>query len=174
MKILILILAITALAVASPVPAGDVDDKNNDHSIHQEKMQLDLEEMGLEFFPNGTVKLSSMDDLFRLYYLKKDVDDYAGNRTEEHFEQEENQENEVEHEDGRSKRAIFDDDERLPIPNSNLDSGLPYCALAEVSNGCTAIFIGPNQALTAGRCVYDRANRQFRSGLRLYRRRNCN
>lgn len=174
MKTLILILAITAFAGAIPVPKDDLDGDDGDSPLGQEKMLLDLEEMGLEFFPNGTIKMSSMDDLLRIYNMKKDVDDYAGNKTEEHFEEEEDQQ---ENEDGRSKRSIFDDDERLPIPNSNLNSGRnPFCALAEVSNGCTAIFIGPNHALTAGRCVYDRANSRFRSvtGLRIYRRRNCN
>ena len=136
-------------------------------------MLLDLEEMDLEFFPNGTVKMRSMDDLLRLYYSKKGADDYAGNKTQEHYEEEDGNE-EDKNGENRSKRTIFDDDERLPIPNSNLNSGLPFCALAEVSNGCTALFIGPNHALTAGRCVYDRTNRRFRTGLRLYRRRNCN
>ena len=125
-------------------------------------MLLDLEEVDLEFFPNGTVKHGSIDDMLRLYYSKQDVDDYAGNKTQEHYE-EEGDDEDNENGDNRSKRAIFDDDERLPVPNSNLNSGLPYCALAEVSNGCTAIFIGPNHALTAGRCVYDRTYRRFRT-----------
>ena len=61
-------------------------------------MLVDLEEMGLEFFPNGTIKLSSTEDLLRLHNLKKDVDDYTGNKTEEHYEEEEDdQEDEVFH-----------------------------------------------------------------------------
>ena len=175
MKTLILILAITAFAAASPVPTGEInDDGKGVQPVHQQRILLDLEELDLEFFPNGTVKTSSMADLLRLYNLKKDADDYAGNKTEEHYEEEEDDQ-EDENGDNRSKRAIFDDDERLPIPNSNLNSGLPFCALAEVSGstGCTAIFIGPNHALTAGRCVYDRTAGRFRTGLRLYRRRNC-
>ena len=170
MKTLIFVLAITAFAAAVPVPIDDMDDGL---PAYKHMLQLvDLDEIDLEFFPNGTVKLSSMDDLLRVYNLKKDVDDYTGNKTEEHYE-EEKDDREDQNEDDRPKRAIFDDDERLPIPNGNLDSGLPFCALAEVSNGCTAIFIGPNHALTAGRCVYDRTNSRFRTGLRLYRRRNC-
>ena len=55
----------------------------------------------------------------------------------------------------KMKCSIFDDDECLPIPNGNLNSGLSFCALAEVSNDCTAIFIGPDDALTAGRLTAD-------------------
>ena len=172
MKTLILILAITAFAAAGPVPIGEMDDNGKRPPVHQQ-MLIDLEEMGLEFFPNGTIKLSSMEDLLRLYNLKKDVDDYSGNKTEEHYEEEEDDQ-EDENGDNRSKRSIFDDDERLPIPNSKLSSGRnPFCSLAVLSNGCTAIFIGPNHALTAGRCVYDRTTGQFRTGLTLYRGRNC-
>lgn len=133
-------------------------------------MQLDLNELELEYFPNGTVKSSSIEDLIALYYKKKDVDDFEGNKTEEHFEPENDEDDDEEV--GRNKRRVFDDDERLPIPDSALGR-LPFCALAEVSNGCTAIFIGPNHALTAGRCVYDRTRSRFRSGLSLYRGRNC-
>lgn len=170
MKIFIFILATTvAFSAATPVSVGDdIKEDNKDGPIDQEKMFLDLEEMDLEFFPNGTVKLSSLDDLLQIYYVKKDIHDLAGNKTSQNFSEEQK---DSKNED-RSKRTIFDDDERLPIPNSNLNS-LPFCALAEVSNGCTATFIGPNHALTAGRCVYDRTNRRFRSGLRLYRGRNC-
>ena len=170
MKIFILILATTvAFSAATPVSVGDdIKEDDKDGPIDQEKMFLDLEEMDLEFFPNGTVKLSSLDDLLQIYYVKKDIHDLAGNKTSQNFSEEQK---DSKNED-RSKRTIFDDDERLPIPNSNLNS-LPFCALAEVSNGCTATFIGPNHALTAGRCVYDRTNRRFRSGLRLYRGRNC-
>lgn len=173
MKNIIFILAIATLAAASPVPSDEVD---NNRTFHQEKIEFDIKELDLELFPNGTVKLGSMDDLLQLYYFKKGKDDYAGKRTDEHFEKEDPQDDEDEEENGRSKRTIFDDDERLPIPNSHLDSALPYCALAvDESTGCTAIFIGPNQALTAGRCVYDRSNRRFRSRslMRVYRGRNC-
>ncbi len=169
MKRLILILAVSALAAASPVPVDKIDGDDNEPA-HQEVMQLDLEEMDLEFFPNGTVKSSSIDDLVRLYYKKKDVDDFSGNKTEEHFEEEDQDGGD---EEGRSKRRIFGTDNRSPISNYKLRTLLPYCALAQVSNGCTAMFIGPNHALTAGRCVYDRTRREFRTGLRLYRSRNC-
>ena len=173
MKIFILILAIIAYSAAIPLPEDDEGDNGFDPAEH-EKMLVDLEEMGLEFFPNGTVKLSSAEDQLRLYYLKQNADDFTGNWTKEHFEpdNEEEEEDEISN-NGRAKRTIFHDDERLPIPNSNLNSGLPYCALAEVSNGCTAIFIGPRHALTAGRCVYDRTTSRFRTGLYLYRGRNC-
>ena len=73
-------------------------------------MQLDLEELALEYFANGTVKTSTVEDLLRLFYAKKELDDYAGNKTAEHFEEEE----EEEEGDARAKRSIFDDDERLP------------------------------------------------------------
>ena len=174
MKIFILILAIVAYTAAIPLPEDDKDDNGFDPAEH-EKMLLDLEEMGLEFFPNGSVKLSSAEDLLRLYYLKQNIDDLMGNWTNEHFEPDnEKGEEEEESNNGRDKRTIFDDDERLPIPNSNLITGLPYCALAYVSTGCTAIFVGPNHALTAGSCVYDRTTSRFRTGLYLYRGRNCN
>ena len=170
MKTLLLILAMAAFAVAGPVPAGD---EETDVPEYRQQMLLDLEELDLEYFTNGTIKQSSISDLLRLYYLKQSVDDPEGNKTEEHYGEEED-DDEDQNGDNRSKRTVFDDDERLPIPNTNLNSGRnPFCALAEVSNGCTAIFIGPNHALTAGRCVYDRTNRRFRTGLRLYRRRNC-
>lgn len=167
MKTLILIFAVAALTAASPLPVNETD-VDEDEPAHQENVQLDLEELDLEFFPNGTVKLGSLDDLLRLYYDKKYSDDFSGKKTEEHFELEDDDPDE----NDRSKRTVFDDDERLPVPDGNLGL-LPFCALAEVSNGCTAVFVGPNHALTAGRCVYDRVRRQFRTGLRLYRGRNC-
>ena len=172
MKIFILILAFVVYSAAGPLP--DEGDEGNGLQGH-EHLLVDLEEMGLEFFVNGTVRLSNAEDLLRLYDLRRNADDLAGGRTEEHFEQEEeDDDDEGGEQNGRDKRTIFADDERLPIPNSLLNSGRnPFCALAEVSNGCTAIFIGPNQALTAGRCVYDRFYRRFRTGLYLYRRRNC-
>ena len=123
MKTLILILAITAIAAAGPVPAGDDSDEGSDIPDHRLQMLLDLEEVDLEFFPNGTIKQGSIDDMLRLYYSKQDVDDYAGNKTQEHYE-EEGDDEDNENGDNRSKRAIFDDDERLPIPNSNLNSGV--------------------------------------------------
>ena len=98
-------------------------------------MLLDLEEVDLEFFPNETVKQGGMSDLFRFYYSKQDVDDYAGNKTQEYYEEEEEDDDESDENGGNcSKCTVFDDDERLPIPNSNLNSGLPYCAFAEVSS----------------------------------------
>ena len=172
MKTLLLVVAMAAFAAAGPVPTGDNNNEETEILGHRQQMLLDLEELDLEYFANGTIKQSSISDLLRLYYLKQAVNDTEGNKTEEHYEGEEDND-EDQNGDNRSKRTVFDDDERLPIPNSNLNSGLPFCALAEVSNGCTAIFIGPNHALTAGRCVYDRTNSRFRTGLRLYRRRNC-
>ena len=88
MKTLILILAITAFAAAGPVPAGDDSDEGSDIPDHRLQMLLDLEEVDLEFFPNGTIKQGSIDDMLRLYYSKQDVDDYAGNKTQEHYEEE--------------------------------------------------------------------------------------
>ena len=159
-----------AFAAAGPVPDGEDKDEGNDVPVHRQQMQLDLEELDLEYFPNGTVKLSGMSDLLRLYHSKQDANDKTGNKTQEHYEEEEAP---TENGDKRSKRTIFDDDERLPIPSGHLNSSLPNCALAEVSNGCTAIFIGPYHALTAGHCVYDRTYGKFYKGLLLYRGRNC-
>ena len=173
MKTLVLILAMAAFAAAGPVPDGEEKDEGSDIPVQRQQMQLDLEELDLEYFPNGTVRQSGMSDLIRLYHSKQGAEDNAGNKTQQHYEEEEDDEIDENGDIKRSKRTVFDDDERLPIPNGHLTSSLPYCALAEVSNGCTAIFVGPYHALTAGRCVYDRTYGQFYKGLLLYRGRNC-
>ena len=57
----------------------------------------------------------------------------------------------------RWKRAIFG---KLTWYRQN-PRGYPGYALGRLGNGCTAFFIGPYQALTAGHCVYNRRKRQW-------------
>lgn len=65
----------------------------------------------------------------------------------------------------RTARFIFGEDDREY-------SYFPQCAVARVSTGCTAFFIGPYHALTAAHCV-----NSFRSGwkgqVQMFRGRNC-
>ena len=69
----------------------------------------------------------------------------------------------------REERFIFGEDEREFVTRS---SDFPQCAIARMSTGCTAFFISPYHALTAGHCVNN-----FRYGwkrnIRLWRERNC-
>ena len=178
MKLLIVSLQVAVLilaATAVPQPNINLEDDKDDKMDQKSRVLIDLDEMSLEYFPNGTVKLSSAEDMLRLYNLKTQGDDPKGNHTKEQFEKDSENENKEDDENNdRNKRWIFDDDERIRIPNSNLASGHnPFCSLAYVSNGCTAMFIGPYHALTSGHCVYDYSAKRFRSGLSLYRGRNC-
>ena len=69
----------------------------------------------------------------------------------------------------RRERFIFGEDDREFVTDSQ---DFPQCAIARVSTGCTAFFIGPYHALTAGHCVNN-----FRSGwrgkIKMWRGRNC-
>lgn len=67
--------------------------------------------------------------------------------------------------DARTARFIFGEDDREY-------SYFPQCAIARVTTGCTAFFIGPYHALTAAHCVNN-----FRYGwkgrIQMWRERNC-
>lgn len=69
----------------------------------------------------------------------------------------------------RDERFIFGKDERQFVTNS---SDFPQCAVARMSTGCTAFFIGPYHALTAGHCV-NNFRYGWRPNIKLWRERNC-
>ena len=63
------------------------------------------------------------------------------------------------------KRAVLGIDERYPSASR--------CQIGYLNTSCTAFLIGPYHALTAGHCVYDCSERQWRTDLDLYVERNC-
>ena len=135
-----------------PVPAED---------IHFDDI-IDMKEMGVEVFPNGTVKYESIEKLIEIYRMGKNIDK---TRIPSHFEPEDD--------DGdtdREKRLVFGIDERLPVPST---SSFPYCAIGVLDNGCTAVFIGPYHALTSASCVYNTATNTWRGNYNIRRARNC-
>lgn len=76
----------------------------------------------------------------------------------------------------RQARRIIGDDERLPVDYSNKLSGLPFCAIGQMANGCTAFLVSPYHAITSAKCVYNLTSGQFypRATFNLYRGRSCN
>lgn len=69
----------------------------------------------------------------------------------------------------RPARFIFGEDNREFVTNS---SSFPQCAIARVTTGCTAFFIGPYHALTAAHCV-NNFRYGWRGRIRMWRERNC-
>ena len=145
---------------ATPMPsedsetgAGDAVEENGG-----EKTIVDLEEVAVELFPNGTEKIESIEELLVIERLKKEKENVT--KTEGHMDND------------REERAIIGVDGRRRVSNQYL---FPYCAVAELDNGCTATFISPYHAITAASCVYNRLTRQWRrTEMNAYRRRNCN
>ena len=69
----------------------------------------------------------------------------------------------------REERFIFGEDDREFVIQS---SDFPQCAVARVTTGCTAFFIGPYHALTAAHCV-NNFRYGWRGPIRMWRERNC-
>ena len=149
---------------ASPLPKEDKNTLEGSafEPKEKEEMVINLEEIAIEAFANGTIKRESIDELIAFYRLNLTTKDFLEYKTQQHFE-----------EDKEEKRHIFDDDERLYISNSDF-SRLPYCAIGELDNGCTAVFIGPYHALTAASCVYNTVTNRWRGNYDIIRGRNCN
>ena len=72
----------------------------------------------------------------------------------------------------KEKRAIIGYDNRYKYPYLGLRS--KSCTIGIMENGCTAFFIGPRHAITAGHCVYNTANRRWNRDLGIYVGRDCN
>lgn len=70
---------------------------------------------------------------------------------------------------GRRKRFLFGEDDREFVTHSQ---EFPECAIARVSTGCTAFFIGPYHALTAAHCV-NNFRYGWRGKIKMWRERNC-
>ena len=185
MKLSLLLLILAALSFAwvnaSPVP-GDEDGEEMERPpvgiVEQrgskEEMKIDLEEISVEISSDGTEKMEDVETLMKQYFAKKAASDSRGDMTVEHFEIEadidadENRDNAG---DDRSRRHVFADDERLPVPDF---PGRPYCAVGQLDNGCTAALIGPYHALTAAHCIYNVTSRQWRTnGLNFNQGKNC-
>ena len=155
---LLALLSLVAFVAASPVPEQDTDEERENWPETGELKQdltFDKEERGVEIFANGTLKNSTKaeeDKIRRLMQEQGGQEQWR--KTNEHWWEEDKEEE-------RSKRDSTDTD----------SDSVPYCALAKLANGCTAMFIGPNYALTAGRCVY---TWRLRTDQGLYRGQNCN
>jgi len=52
----------------------------------------------------------------------------------------------------RQARRVIGDDERLPVEYSDRLSGLPFCAIGQMANGCTAFLVSPYHAITSAQC----------------------
>ena len=76
-------------------------------------------------------------------------------------------------EDARWDRSIIGRDDRLPVNDRSMYR-IPYCAIGYLESGCTAAFIGPNHALTAAHCVYNKYTKTYETNLDLWRRQTCN
>jgi len=166
-KILLLFAAVAVMhtTVADPLPKPDKDTLEGSafEPKEKEEMVIDLEEIAIEAFANGTIKRETVEELIEMFRLNMSTKNFPEYKTRQHFEEEYDEE----------KRYIFDDDERLPIPNSAF-ARLPYCAIGELDNGCSAVFIGPYHALTAASCVYNTATNTWRGNYDVIRGRNCN
>ena len=144
---------------AVPMPPEDSETGAGD-GVGGEKTMIDLEEVAVELFPNGTEKVESIEELLIIERLKEEKKNVT--RTEGQMNND------------REERSIIGSDERLPITHSN-QYRFPYCAVAELDNGCTATFISPYHAITSASCVYNRLTRRWRqTEINAYRRRNCN
>ena len=170
--VLFALLNLVALATAGPVPEQATDEEREDWDSvpEREEPSFDKEERGVEFFTNGTVKNSTKMEEDKIRRLMQQGGQEQWRKTNEHW----GEEREREEQDERSRRSPVDEDQySLDLTDADSDS-VPYCALAKLGNGCTATFIGPNYALTAGRCVYDVDRWQWREELGLYRGQSCN
>ena len=136
---------------AGPLPKPDKDNlEGSTFEPNEKEMVIDLEEIAIEAFANGTIKRETIEELIEMYRLNMSTKNFPEYKTRQHFE-----------EYDEEKHYIFDDDECLPIPNSAF-ARLPYCAIGELDNGCSAVFIGPYHALTAASCVYNTATNTWR------------
>lgn len=160
--ILFVLLTLVAFTTAGPVPEQDTDEERENWPVVEELKQdppsFDEEERGIEFFTNGTTKNSTKSEEDKIRRLmQEEGGQEQWRKTNEHWHEEDRAEE-------RSKRDSTDTD----------SDSVPYCALAKLANGCTATFIGPNYALTAGRCVYDVDTWRLNTEQGLYRGQNCN
>ena len=76
---------------------------------------------------------------------------------------------EVERGPSRKKRFLFGEDDREFVTNSG---NFPQCAIARLTTGCTAFFVGPYHALTAAHCV-NHFRYGWKSRIHLWQGRNC-
>lgn len=136
--------------------SGDIDDTTTE-------LDIDLGELAVELFSNGTQTKERFEKLIEVYRLAQKEDGKMEPSNEV-----------VGEEDSqplRERRTIFDRDERLPVDNSNR---FPYCAVGRLDSGCTAAFIGPYHAVTAAHCVYDTDTDTWKNNLNMWRGRTCN
>ena len=166
--VLLLFLAIycSNKAAASPV-AGSFDDDQGSAKRPVEdidEMIIDMKEMGVEYFPDGRVKYESIEKLFETYRMGKTI---KQTKIRQHVESKDDKQN------VRGKRLTFGIEERLPVPDDYSDY-FPYCAIGELDNGCSVVFIGPYHALTTASCVYNTFTNSWRDIKTITRKRNCN
>jgi len=123
------------------------------------ELDIDLGELAVEYFWNGTAKEENFESLIDIYQRaqSKNMSDFLADSGEDNLQ--------------RARRTIFGNDERLPIDSSNR---YPYCAVGYLDVGCTATFIGPYHALTAAHCVYNKETDTWKQNLNLRRGRTCN
>ena len=136
---------------SSGAGSGDIDEKM--------ELDIDLGELAVEYFWNGTETEESFENLIDIYQRaqSKNMTDFLADSGEDNLQ--------------RARRTIIGSDERLPVDNSNRS---PYCAVGYLDTGCTATFIGPYHALTAAHCVYNKDTDTWKRNLHLRRGRTCN
>ncbi len=122
-----------------------IDPASENDAADVAEVNIDLEELTIQVFPNGTQKEETVSELVERYRMALNVLRLEKDATED-------ARNVTDSDSARSRRTIFGDDERLPVYNT---SAHPYCATGFLDRGCTATFIGPYHALTAAHCIYD-------------------
>ena len=130
--------------------------------IHSDnELDIDLGELAVEFFRDGTQKNGTLEELMDIYRMTVNENNFV-----EKFSDEGPSGNDSD----RARRTIFGVDDRLPVDNTDHS---PFCAVGRLDSGCTAAFIGPYHALTAAHCVYNKYTNTWKQNLNMWRRRTC-
>ena len=161
------LLLMSALSYSDATPVALPEDEDAARELLQ-TMQLDpdlLKDLPYILNEDDSTEVGGLDMIAALSAKLKNSREIVP--TDEHVEQDE---------DVRQARSVIGDDERLPVEYSDKLSGLPFCAIGQMANGCTAFLVSPYHAITSAQCVYNLTSGQFypRAAFNLYRGRSCN